>query len=293
MSFQSTHLSFGLNKRSTKPTEFKSNNVFGDNDDSDNDSINSKGGRQGVNQRLLKEQEFMRERARLTALDSQINSQVYDYDGVYDAMQNIKTVQEKREMDKVKEEGKKSRYIGKLLKTAKIRNIENEMAYERMKAREQKAEDEVNGEDYRGKEKFLTKAYKKKLEERNAYKKEQDELEAKEQANDVTKRGISGMAGFYGNLMKKNVAMGFNVGDDVKDEKQALNADITNNNEIHTKISNNQPNAPIIHEQKVKVTDPKEDERKRALARAAQRAARAEKIAAARERYFIRHNITA
>lgn len=109
----------------------------------------------------------------------------------------------------------------------------------------------------------------------------------------MTKRGISGMAGFYGNLMKKNVAMGFNVGDDVKDEKQALNVDITNNNEIHTKISNNQPNAPIIHEQKVKVTDPKEDERKRALARAAQRAARAEKIAAARERYFIRHNITA
>ena len=43
---------------------------FFDNDDSDNESINSKGGRQGVNQRLLKE------RARLTALDSQINSQV-------------------------------------------------------------------------------------------------------------------------------------------------------------------------------------------------------------------------
>eukprot|EP00934_Nitzschia_sp_Nitz4_P003666 Nitzschia sp. Nitz4//scaffold91_size79674//25029//25807//NITZ4_005360-RA/size79674-snap-gene-0.117-mRNA-1//1//CDS//3329560079//3656//frame0 len=103
-------------------------------------------------------------------------------------------------------EPKKSRYIADLLKASKKRERERDAIFERKVAKEQAEEEQM--EEYAGKEKFVTKAYRRKLEEREQWQAEQEEMERQESAQDVRKRtGGMAMASFYGN-MTRNVAMG-------------------------------------------------------------------------------------
>jgi len=227
-------LGFGLNKRKKNTT-----NVLdaGDDDDSDeedgssnapenNDSQSKRSRRDAVNREIAAEQEALRKRA-MKAMEGKTSSRgendVYDYDGAYDSFK--KPVEDAR---KAREEAaaavppheRKSRYIQDLLKQSEKRAIEREAIYERKVAKEQEEEDQQA--DFRGKEKFVTKAYQRKLEERQRLVAEDKKQQARDEKADVTKQtGGAAFANFYGNL-NRNVAMGGGApGDGDNDKKIA------------------------------------------------------------------------
>jgi len=189
-------LAFGLNSRKQRTDH--SNNVFGgdsSDDGSDDDTSQRKSKRGIVNEQIAREQAALRRRAQAD-LASVKDKSVYDYDGAYDSFQRAEDVTEKKEG---KDPEKKSKYIGDLLKAAKVRERERDAIYERKNAKEQAIEDAEA--DYKGKEKFVTKSYKRKLQERKQWEAEQEEKEREEAANDVTKKSAgTAFAGFYGNL---------------------------------------------------------------------------------------------
>lgn len=81
---------------------------------------------------------------------------VYEYDEVYDDMAK------KKEDSIAKRKGdKKPKYIEGLLKTAKQRELENELRKEREAQREREKE----GDEFADKEAFVTSSFKKKMEE--------------------------------------------------------------------------------------------------------------------------------
>lgn len=118
---------------------------------------------------------------------------IFDYDSHFDAMQEQKVrpaMQEKIE--------RKSRYIEALKDKAVQREREQNVVYERRLAKERSAEDHLFGD----KEKFVTAAYKQKLEEEKRWLAEEKLREAQEQKNDVVKKGH--MGDFYRNILKTN-----------------------------------------------------------------------------------------
>ena len=122
---------------------------------------------------------------------------VFDYDTHYDA------IQEERQASKRHETfNRKSRYVTGLLEKAEERRREQEVLNERRIRKEQEAEAFVYGE----KERFVTSAYRKKLEEEAKWKQERAKKQAEEEANAVEKRGH--MGDFYRNLFRSNVAFG-------------------------------------------------------------------------------------
>lgn len=199
---------YGLNPRN-QPT----GNVFGGGDDSDDDNEDDgdnrgsqQSGRALVNQQIVKEQAALRRRAQ-AALASAEDPGVYDFDGAYDSFKpKAEDNNSKGDGQKNASDERKSKYIGDLLKAAKVRERERDAVFERKIAREQEEEDAK--EEYQGKEKFVTKAYKRKLEERKQWETEQEEKSQEEEANDVTKKTVgAAFASFYGNL-NRNVAVG-------------------------------------------------------------------------------------
>jgi coiled-coil domain-containing protein 55 len=204
-------LGYGLNDRKDNSKK-SSSNVFGDDDDDDHDHddngfpSSSGDNRKAVNEQIAMEQAALRRRAQ-AALTSVEDPSVYDYDGAYDSFKNDNTndTEQKSNNDDSTRE-RKSKYIGDLLKAAKVRERERDAIYERRIAREQAEEDAK--EEYAGKEKFVTKAYKRKLEERKRWEQEEEQKEREEAANDVTKKSAgAAFASFYGNL-NKNVSVG-------------------------------------------------------------------------------------
>lgn len=118
---------------------------------------------------------------------------IFDYDSHFDAMQEQKVrpaMQEKIE--------RKSRYIEALKDKAVQREREQNVVYERRLAKERSAEDHFFGD----KEKFVTAAYKRKLEEDKRWLAEEKLREDQEQKNDVVKKGH--MGNFYRNILKTN-----------------------------------------------------------------------------------------
>nr|XP_006122318.1 nuclear speckle splicing regulatory protein 1 [Pelodiscus sinensis] len=125
------------------------------------------------------------------------DSTVYEYDSIYDEMQ-----QQKKESNAQVLSGKddkKPKYIQHILKAAEVRKQEQE---KRMEKKIQK-EREMEGGAFDDKEAFVTSAYKKKLQERA----EEEEREKKEAALeaclDVTKQ--KDLSGFYRHLLNQTV----------------------------------------------------------------------------------------
>ena len=125
---------------------------------------------------------------------------VFAYD---DALTDIEKGREAtlREKDGEKIE-RKSRYIAQLKEAADFRKREQDVTYERRLMKEREKEDELYGD----KEKFITSAYRKKLEEDEKWKKEELEREQREKEREV--HGKSDMTSFCANLMNRNVATG-------------------------------------------------------------------------------------
>ncbi len=191
-------LGYGLNGRSTSD-----NNVFGDNEEESSDDEETGNARQRINRQISKEQAALRQRAQVVMASSS-DGGIFDFDGAYESFHKH---DDKEEKDIAAGKERKSRYIKDLLETAKKRQRDREVVNERKIAKEQALEDEQ--EDFAGKEKFITKAYRKKLEERTQWEAEEEDRRRSEEANDVTKQTTAGaaMATFYGNF-SKNIAMG-------------------------------------------------------------------------------------
>jgi len=115
----------------------------------------------------------------------------------YDSIQASRTLPKQQE--KI---DRKSRYIAQLKEQAEHRKREEEVRFERRLLKERQQEDHL----FEGKDKFITSAYRNKLEEDKKWVEVQKQKEAEEEANDVRKVGH--MGNFYANLLTKNVALG-------------------------------------------------------------------------------------
>ncbi|XP_077693140.1 nuclear speckle splicing regulatory protein 1 isoform X1 [Eretmochelys imbricata] len=150
------------------------------------------------------------------------DSTVYEYDSIYDEMQQQKKESNAKVLSG--KDDKKPKYIQNILKAAEVRKQEQE---KRMEKKIQK-EREMEGGEFDDKEAFVTSAYKKKLQERA----EEEEREKKEAALeaclDVTKQ--KDLSGFYRHLLNQT------VGEEevpkcslrearIKEEKSTINSD--------------------------------------------------------------------
>lgn len=182
-----------LSKKQEKQTAPKLSNVFGDDNASDDED-----GTDWVRKALKAEGEKNKIKKQ-TKLDMQKalteDPTIYQYDEVYDDMERNK----KSELDKVKQQEKKPRYIENLLKAAERRKKEQEHRIERMVQKEREAE----GEMYADKESFVTSAYRAKLEEFKKMEEDEAKMDRLEAIADVTKQ--QDMSGFYRHLYKQTV----------------------------------------------------------------------------------------
>lgn len=291
-------------------------NVFGDsdNDNDDDEEAAEAAGSQStvptdpravVNQALRREQAALRERAQKAMLEQ--SEKVYDYDAAYDTFkQPQQSVKETQEDNSHGNANRPSRYIGELLQSAQGRKLDRDMAFERKIAREQQQEEEQNME-LRGKERFVTAAYKRKLEERKLWQAEQDKRH--EQEDDVTQKGDS-MASFYGNL-NQNVSMGRAGGSDkhkqdldaaseyaleeLKGKSSAgkLGSSHDEHNGPDEKQTNQQSEGVEMESQSEKITHREIPTVNPETSRLERRKAREEKVAQAKLRYMKRHGIMA
>jgi coiled-coil domain-containing protein 55 len=116
----------------------------------------------------------------------ELDPSIYDYDGAYDSF--------KPEKQRTKEDvERKPKYLGGLVAAAALRNRDRLIAEEKKIAREREAE----GEEFAGKEKFVTEAYKKQQEENRRLQEE----EVRREEAEARKNKSGGMTGFYKDLL--------------------------------------------------------------------------------------------
>jgi len=130
------------------------------------------------------------------------DTSVFDYDGTYDSFKNKSTNITSALLTGSTSQLKKPQYINDLLKSAKVRELERERIFEKKIIKEQQMEglhDET---------KFITTAYQKKLLESKKWDYEDNLADEIDKKTDV--RG-KGMAGFYENLLTKNIALGSDI----------------------------------------------------------------------------------
>ncbi|XP_045115670.1 nuclear speckle splicing regulatory protein 1-like [Portunus trituberculatus] len=139
-------------------------------------------GQQSLQKRLLRE-----------ALEE--DESVFQYDEVYDSMQEAKTAQQAMKDPSVK----KPKYIQNLIKHAEKRKLEGERRNERKVQKEREAE----GEEFADKESFVTPSYLKKMEELKKAEEEAKLQEMKEEQVDVLKHKNFGV--FYSHLFKQRM----------------------------------------------------------------------------------------
>jgi coiled-coil domain-containing protein 55 len=213
-----TKLKYGLNpaaKASSSKNKKKPKlvNLFANDESSDEENDDNRNGTMSEAERAKKRhnEEIKRQQEAAQAKGDAEAKEIYEkalkedpnvfaYD---DALTDIKKGREAtlREKDGEKIE-RKSRYIAQLKEAADFRKREQDVTYERRLMKERENEDELYGD----KEKFITSAYRKKLEEDEKWKKEELEREQREKEREV--QGKSDMTSFYANLMNRNVATG-------------------------------------------------------------------------------------
>nr|GMD32436.1 nuclear speckle splicing regulatory protein 1-like [Ipomoea batatas] len=118
---------------------------------------------------------------------------VFDYDGVYDGMK-MKAVQPQAQ-------DREPKYIQQVIDKAEQRERELGIIYERKLAKERTKDDHL----FADKDKFLTSAYKKKLQEQEKWMQEERLRELREAKENVTKK--TDITDFYFSLAS-NIAFG-------------------------------------------------------------------------------------
>lgn len=122
---------------------------------------------------------------------------VYQYDEVYEQMEEKK--QEENAAKNADKATKKPRYIQNMIKNAERQKRENERRIERQVQKDREAE----GEQFADKEKFVTSAYRKKMEENAKLDEEEEHMDRIEKALDV--KGQKDMSGFYRHLYRQTM----------------------------------------------------------------------------------------
>lgn len=206
-------IGFGLNKRGSKykpatsKKRKKTPSIFNDDDSDSSDSAtedaggggghsNSSDARRKFNKDLAAEQAALRSRAEKAMQKASNTDATYgDYDAQYDSFSSGAAADRAKKLELAERQKppaeRKSRYIQNLLVASKNREHEREIILERKIAREQAAEEMHH--EYRDKDQFVTKSYKRKLEERRQWIEEDKMKSAKDEQNDVTKK-VAGAA---------------------------------------------------------------------------------------------------
>lgn len=122
---------------------------------------------------------------------AQVDSSVYEYDNVYDSFKPKKEA-------KQEDIERKPKYMRNLLNAAEVRKRDALIAEEKKIAREREAE----GDEFEGKEKFVTAAYKKQQEENKRI----EEEEKRKEEEEAKKNEGSGTTTFYKTLLEKDEA---------------------------------------------------------------------------------------
>ncbi|VUC21654.1 unnamed protein product [Clonostachys rosea] len=120
---------------------------------------------------------------------AELDPSIYEFDSVYDSIKPKKVA--------VKEdEERRPKYMRNLLQAAEVRKRDQLIAEEKKIAREREEE----GEEYAGKEKFVTEAYRKQQEENKRI----EEEERRREEEEAKKNQSGGMSAFYRNLLNKD-----------------------------------------------------------------------------------------
>ena len=327
-------LSTGLNQRgqgpscsstSSKPAKNVLLDAFGGGDSDDeeedphfNEGRRSDGNQQNsyrdnVNRAIQKEQAAMRKRAEQSmkkAMQNQQGTSIHDYDASYESFSSSRSIEREAKLSKTSkkdDDSKQSRYMVDLLKAAKERNYDRDIAYERKMARELEQEEEDNPE-LQGKDKFVTAGYKRRLEERQLWQQRRDQADAAEEEQDNKQNkpdngGGSMMANFYGNF-SRNVAMGGTTTASTSTETESAQAD--HHRPSSSMFEGFEPahddggdgrrddvdNTILQSTATPGPADSKDDNKNPVQLRIERRRLREEKVEQARERYFRRHGIT-
>ena len=147
-----------------------------------------------------------RRAAQQAAQAASIDPSIYDYDGVYDRMKEDerKKISARSGLSNTNHAKPGARYIGSLKQAAKVREREFDRVYERQLLKEQEQDKDTYGDT----ERFVTAAYKKQLQESRKWDAEDRRMDEVEER---TSAQTSGMAGFYSNLLTRNIAAGADV----------------------------------------------------------------------------------
>ncbi|KAG5645229.1 hypothetical protein DXG03_006646 [Asterophora parasitica] len=126
--------------------------------------------------------------------EKQVDSTVYEYDEVWDRMQEAKLRQkEAKEQDALE---RKPKYIHGLLASAQTRKLDHLRAEEKMMQLEREAE----GEEFKDKEVFVTQAYKDQMEE---VRKAEEEEKKREESRKQGAKSV-GMTHFYRQMLEQS-----------------------------------------------------------------------------------------
>merc|ERR1712083_788739 len=182
-------------------------NVFGDDDSDSGGSGGEDWVRQSLKAKAAKSSGMKKQTKILMAKALEEDPTVYQYDEVYDKIEENKIEKEasKKEVDR------KPKYIKQLLKTADVRKKEHERRVERQVQKEREEE----GEEFKDKESFVTSAFRKKMEEMAKEEEEEKRQDAIEAALDVRKQGD--MSGFYRHIYRQTMGEEV-VREDIKQE---------------------------------------------------------------------------
>ncbi|CEM24009.1 unnamed protein product [Vitrella brassicaformis CCMP3155] len=143
----------------------------------------------------------------------EVDPTIFSYDDIYDNISSQQRAEADKQLKRQQQEeraaeeaaGKKkakpkSRYIESLQRVSQRRQMEQEIIEERNLKREQERDAEL----YADKDKFITSAYKKKLEERRQLERELAMQDARDTHNEVTKK--ENLTDFHSHLLKHNLA---------------------------------------------------------------------------------------
>ena len=178
---------------------------FGDDSTSDDDDDDPVRARERANAEVRRQQEHLRARAAREASAASAalaeDANAFEYDAVYDEIEARRGKVARDVRDERVE--RKSRYIEDLIKKAEARKKESDASYERRLLKERLKEDHL----YADKDKFITAAYRAKLQEDAKWLAVEKARDAIEDEEDVTRRGAGAMTSFYRNL-HRNAAFG-------------------------------------------------------------------------------------
>ncbi|KAG1782546.1 coiled-coil domain-containing protein 55-domain containing protein, partial [Suillus placidus] len=126
--------------------------------------------------------------------EMKVDATVYQYDEVWDRMQEVKLRQ--KDAKEIDSKRRKPKYIEGLLTSAATRRLDHLRAEDKMMQREREAE----GDEFADKEAFVTQAYKDQMAE--VRKAEEEERQREEAEKKKQKGAPTGMAHFYRKLLE-------------------------------------------------------------------------------------------